>query len=52
MQGISNDYIAMKLTEARQRELQRESERERLVGVALKRVRLTLRVPRTRIHHN
>jgi len=52
MQGISNDYIAMKLTEARQRDLQRESERERLVGIAMKRVRAVMRLPKTRIHNN
>jgi hypothetical protein len=52
MNGIGNDYIAMKLHEAKQKEFQRESEKDRLADIALRRVRLPLRLPRIRISRN
>lgn len=52
MNGIGNDYIAMKLYEARLRELERENRKEHLVNIALKRVRLPIRLPQIKIGRN
>ena len=52
MNGATSDYIAMKLSEARQKELIRESEKDRLVMAALKNIKPVIRLPRIRINHN
>jgi hypothetical protein len=53
MNGINNDYIAMKLSEARQRDLLRETDNERLVKLAVRRVKnVVLRKPNMKINHN
>lgn len=54
MNGMSNDYIAMKLWEARDREIRRESEQDRLASIALRDIRAEImrRLPKVRISHN
>ena len=52
MSSVTSDYIAMKLAEARRRELVAESDKDRLVMMALKNVRSVVRLPRIRIHQN
>ncbi len=52
MHGINNEYIAMKLHEARQHDLARESANDRLAQIALKKVRLPMRLPKVRISKN
>jgi hypothetical protein len=42
----------MKLAEARRQDLVAESDKDRLVLVALKQFRPVIRLPRIRIHHN
>lgn len=57
MNGLSNDYIALKLYKARQQELAREAKHDQLVNIALKnialkKVRLTMQLPRIKIGKN
>ncbi len=52
MNGINNDYIAMKLHQARQQDLERESEKDRLANIVLKKVRFPLRLPKIKIGKN
>ncbi len=50
--GVTSDYVAMKLAEARRRDLVAESNRDRLVIIALKQTRAAFRLPRIRISNN
>ncbi|MGQ9889933.1 MAG: hypothetical protein ACUVSX_15820 [Aggregatilineales bacterium] len=52
MYTVTSDYVAMKLAEARRKELMAESERDRLALIALKQVRPVIRLPRIRIAQN
>ncbi len=52
MNGSSNDYIALKLYKAKQQDLVRESEQDRLADIVLKKVRLPFRLPKIRIGKN
>ncbi|GIL09222.1 MAG: hypothetical protein BroJett033_7330 [Chloroflexota bacterium] len=52
MNGVTSDYVAMKLAEARRRDLVAESNRDRLVIIALKQTRAAFRLPRIRISNN
>lgn len=52
MNGINNEYIAMKLHQARQYDLERESAKDRLAQIALKKVRLPMRLPKIKIGKN
>lgn len=52
MNGISNDYIALKLFQAKQQDLERESAKDRLAVIAVKKIRLPLRLPKIKIGKN
>lgn len=55
MNIISSDYLASKMAEARQRELQEEAEQNRLVLLALKALKpvITIRQPKkVKFGHN
>lgn len=52
MNGISNDYIAMKLYQARQQDLERETKKDKLVNIALEQIRLNIKLPKIKISKN
>jgi hypothetical protein len=53
MNGVSSDYIALKLAEARRRDLMREHEKDQLAKLAVRRIKnVIMRKPKVHISKN